>query len=307
MKILVIGGSGYIGTVFIKKMIEEGHQIRCLDRRRFNSSCLQNYNDNLTHLEIIIGDIRVEQDLIKGLKDIDAVVNFAAIVGSPSCAKNPAEAWSVNVGGAQLLSKLAPTEIPVVQLSTCSVYGNVKQKICDENDKTDPLTIYAETKLQAEEAIIARNGVVLRPVTAYGPSPTPRLDLFLHTLVGFGIRGEIFNLYEPEAIRPMIYIDDLVGAVRFSLMNYSLMQGNVYNICSDKSEFTKIELVKKVSNITGMKFNIIENQSDPDGRDYSISCKKIQNLGFRSYTPIDTGLAHTKEWLSQELSKRTSK
>ncbi len=302
MKILVTGGSGYVGTAFIKRMLEDGHIIRCLDKRKFNANNIQKIDNYLTRFEMLIGDIRVEEDLRRGLKDIDAVVNLAAIVGSPSCAQYPEEAWSVNVNGAQLLSKLTPAQTPVVQLSTCSVYGNVKQKICNENDKTNPLTIYAETKLQAEKAVLARNGVVLRPVTAYGPSPTPRFDLFLHTLIYFGIKKKKFSLFEPQAIRPMIYIDDLVRAVQFSLINFSLMHGNIYNIGSDKGEFTKLELVKKVSNLTGLQFDINENQSDPDGRDYSISWDKIQDLGFKLNTPIDIGLAQTTDWLYQELS-----
>lgn len=303
MKILVTGGSGYVGTAFIKKMIGDGHQIRCLDRRMFNTNCLRNVGDQLSCFEMIIGDVRVEEDLRKALKDIDAVVNFAAIVGSPSCAQNPVEAWSVNVNGVQLLSKLTPSEIPVVQLSTCSVYGNVKQKICNENDETNPLTIYAETKLQAEKAILARNGVVLRLVTVYGQSPTPRFDLFLHTLIYFGFKKKKFSLFEPQTIRPMIYIDDIVSAIQFSIINFSLMRGNIYNIGSDKGEFTKLELVKKVSKLTELQFDIIENESDPDGRDYFISWEKIQYLGFKLNIPIDIGLAQTKDWLYHELSK----
>ena len=303
MKILVTGGSGYIGTALIKKMIENGHQIRCLDRRIFNISCFQNIGNYLTYFEMIIGDIRIEEDLRKALKDIDAVVNLAAIVGFPSCAQDPVEAWSVNVDGVQLLSKLTPLEIPIIQLSTCSVYGNVKQKICNENHETNPLTIYAETKLQAENIILARNGIVLRPVTVYGSSPTPRFDLFLHTLICYGFKNKKLSLFEPKAIRPMIYIDDIVSAIQFSIDNFSLMHGNIYNLGSDKGEFTKLELVKKVSKLTELQFDIIENESDPDGRDYYISWEKIQNLGFKLNVPIDIGLSQTKDWLYNELSK----
>lgn len=304
MKLLVTGGSGYIGTAFIKRMIEDGHQIRCIDKRVFNENCLQNFSDYFTNFEMIIGDIRIERDLRKVLKDIDAVVNFAAIVGSPSCAKDQKEAWSVNVNGVALLSKLTPKETPIVQLSTCSVYGNVKRKICDENDKPKPLTLYAETKLEAEKIILEHNGVVLRPVTVFGPSPSPRFDLFLHTLICFGLKKKKFSLFEPQAIRPMVFIDDIVNAVRFSLINNRLMSSNIYNIGSDNDELTKLELVQKVKRLTNLQFDVIENQSDPDGRDYSISWAKIQELGFKLNTSIDLGLLQTKDWISNELIKQ---
>ena len=305
MKILVIGGSGYIGTAFIKKMLDDGYLIRCLDRHMFNKYCMQNLNDQLNRFEVIVGDIRKEKDLQRGLKDIDAIVNFAAIVGSPSCAKNPEEAWSVNVNGAQLLSKLTPSEIPIVQLSTCSVYGKAKKRICSENDPTNPLTIYGETKLLAEKAILEHNGVILRSVTAYGPSQTLRYDLFLHTLIYFWLKNIKFSLFEPYAIRPMIYIEDLVRAIQFCLINYNLMHGNIYNIGSDNEDLTKLELVKKVSALTGLQFDINQNQSDPDGRDYSISWDKIKNLGFKLDVPIDIGLGLTIDWLNQEFSNKS--
>lgn len=303
MRVLVIGGSGYIGTAFIKMMLAEGHVVRCLDRRKLVINNLGFHKALSSRYEMIEGDIRQEEDLRPALKNIDAVVNLAAIVGSPACAERPEDAWSINVAGASLLARVTPAHLPLIQMSTCSVYGRTQQPICSETDPPNPITIYGETKLHAEEAIMERGGVVLRAVTAYGPSPNPRYDLFLHMLIYFGLTNRKLHLFEPSAIRPMIHTEDIVRCLLFSLEHFEAMCGNVYNLSSDNSALTKLTLVNRVSELTGLQFEINVSQNDPDGRDYNIACDKIKKLGFEPTKTLDIGLYETIMWLKQIIPK----
>jgi nucleoside-diphosphate-sugar epimerase len=303
MRVLVIGGSGYIGAVFIKMMLAAGHVVRCLDMRKLVINNLGLNDDQLSRYEMIVGDIRKQEDLSRTLKDADAVVNLAAIVGSPACAEKPEDAWSTNVTGARLLARVAPAHLPLIQMSTCSVYGRTKQPICRETDLPNPITIYGETKLHAEEAILERRGVVLRAVTAYGSSPIPRYDLFVHTLICYGLTNRRLHLFEPYAIRPMIHTEDIARGLLFSLEHFDVMAGNIYNLASDNSALTKLALVNRVSKLTGLQFEINIKQNDPDGRDYNVACDKIKKLGFETTKALDIGLLETTAWLNQIFPK----
>jgi nucleoside-diphosphate-sugar epimerase len=304
MRILVTGGCGYIGAVLLKTMIAAGHTVRCLDRHKlaFENS-LDFHGDQHARCEILVGDIRERGDLQVALEGADAVVNLAAIVGSPACAAWPEDARSINVEGARLLARVAPPHVPMIHMSTCSVYGRTKERICREDVQPHPITLYGETKLQSEEAVLARGGVVLRAVTAYGPSPNPRFDLLLHTLIRFGLTKRRLRLFEPFAVRPMIHIEDIARGLLFSLERFEAMSGKIYNLASDDGALTKMDLVTRVSELTGLQVEIDEERTDPDGRDYSIACCQIKKLGFKTNKPLDVGLRETTEWLNQIISR----
>ena len=306
MRILVTGGCGYIGAVLVRKMIAAGHVVRCLDRQvRSSEVVLDLRGDQQAQYEVFVGDIRKREDLEIALKDADAVVNLAAIVGSPACDADPEDAKSINVEGARLLARVAPPHIPVIHMSTCSVYGRTKELVCSETVQPLPITLYGETKLHSEEAVLARGGVVLRAVTAYGPSPSPRLDLLLHTLIRLGLTKQRVKLFEPFAVRPMIHTEDIARGLLFSLERFDAMTGKVYNLASHDGALTKMDLANRVSELTGLQVEIDEERTDPDGRDYSVACCEIKRLGFETSKPLDVGIRETTEWLKQMISRNS--
>jgi nucleoside-diphosphate-sugar epimerase len=255
--------------------------------------------DQRTRYQMFVGDIRTRIDIERAVRDIDAVVNLAAVVGSPACDARPDDARSINVDGTRLLTRLVPLETPVIHMSTCSVYGRVKEHICSETALPSPITLYGETKLHSETAVVDRGGVVLRAVTAYGPSLHPRLDLLVHTLIRFGLAKQRLKLFEPHAVRPVIHVEDISRGLLFSIENFDVMTGRIFNLASEDTSVTKMALATRVHELTGLEVDVDTTEADPDARDYAVDCCRIKKLGFAATRMLDAGLRETTDWLRQ--------
>lgn len=307
MRILITGGAGYVGTVFVKTLLSSGHEIRCLDHRRIDLPALLNLNEaERNRHELRVGDICNPHDLASAMDKMDAVVHLAAVVGSPACDANPQAAKLINVDGTRAVALATPRNLPLICMSTCSVYGG-GNILCRETDPIHPLTLYGETKAISERIIIDRGGVVLRATTAYGPSPYFRWDLIIHTFVRLGLTGGRLKLFEPRAIRPFIHVEDMAKALVFGIQHFASMRGEIYNVGSDDSTLTKLDLAQRIGALTGLAIEINEMGRDPDGRNYRVDFNRIEQLGYRTSHSLDTGLKETVEWIrAATLRERAS-
>lgn len=296
MRILVTGGAGYVGTALIPLLTGRGHAVRCMDLR---DPCIA---AAAADVEVQIGDVRDPAAVAAALQGAEAVIHLAAIVGYPACDAAPDEAWSVNVDGTRTIADAIPAGVPFVSFSTCSVYGRSPSRHCHEDDPVVPLSRYARSKHIAEASVRGRGGVVLRPATVYGPSPRFREDLIVHDFIGRGLRGEHLTLFEPEAIRAFIHIEDVGRAALFGIERFAVMTGAVYNIGSRDGTVTKAELAALVAESTGLTFDVELGQEDPDGRDYWIDTGRIAALGFEPRRPFRAGIAETSAWMRERCS-----
>jgi nucleoside-diphosphate-sugar epimerase len=298
LHILVTGGAGYIGTVLIERLIREGHNIQCLDRRANEVPALLNLTPGqLDRFTPVPGDVRDATCVKAALKSIDCVVHLASVVGYPACDADPDEAHSTNIEGTRRLVELISLGVPLVFLSTCSIYGRLLGTVCRETSAVRPLTIYGKTKAIAEKIVLDAGGVALRPVTAFGRSFRVRPDLLAHTLTQAGLAKGRLKIFEPEAIRPFIHVTDLAEAIHFALQHATVMQGNAYNVGSEEGTLTKLQLVQRIAALTDLTFEIDDNAADPDNRSYYVSFKRIENLGFRTRLPFQHALEDTVNWL----------
>jgi len=154
MDVLVTGGAGYIGTFVVEELLERGHHVRVLDSYLFGDDALEPFSDH-ERLELVEGDIRHIEDLTYSIEDRDAVVHLAGIVGDPACSVNEQATQSVNVEATKALvevCKLHNIE-RLVFASTCSVYGASERHELNEGSKLNPLSLYAESKIDSEEII----------------------------------------------------------------------------------------------------------------------------------------------------------
>lgn len=302
MKILVTGGAGYIGTVLIRTLLAEGHEVVCLDPNAADISALLNLNEaERERCSLLTGDIRNTHDVDLAVSGIDSAVHLAAIVGSPACDANQEAAISTNVQGTRILARSLPKDSPFVALSTCSVYGRALNGVCRETDPVYPLTLYGETKWTAERIVTDHGGAVLRATTAYGVSPRFRWDLLIHTFVRVALTSGRLKLFEPDAIRPFIHIEDAVGALLFAIGRFGDMAGKTYNIGSVDATLSKLELARQIATLTKLEIEIDETGRDPDGRHYRVSFDQINRLGYRVARTFDSGLKDTVDWMRHLL------
>ena len=150
MKILVTGAAGYIGSMLVPELLRTGFKVRALDNLMYGGAglvpCLFNKNFDFVH-----GDVRDEKSLSEATKGVDLIIHLAAIVGYPACKKSPDLAISVNLESTKLLEKVRDPSVPILFGSTGSNYGAVVGEICTETSPLNPVSLYGETKTEAEQ------------------------------------------------------------------------------------------------------------------------------------------------------------
>lgn len=236
MRVLVTGGSGYLGAVLSGVLRMNGHQVSIFDLRAPTSE----------DAHWIAGDVRDQLSLVKAIDTTDAVIHLAAIVGYPACDRAPHLAEEINIGGTKTVAESVQGR-PWVFLSTASLYGG-RERVYQEQMHVVPRTVYSRTKYEAEH--IGRNAgaVCLRPVSAFGVSPCMRWDLLLHNWVRQGtFTGEV-TVYEPNVRRSFVHIYDLAFACLLGLEKWQILQGGIWNVSA--IDVTKQELAEAVARIT---------------------------------------------------------
>ncbi len=290
-QVLVTGAGGYIGSVLVPYLLEHGYSVIALDRFFFGKDKLPDHKN----LSILEDDIRLFDKSI--LKDVDVVVDLAALSNDPSGELDPVKTWSINYLGrfrVAVLSKLMGVSRYVFP-SSCSVYG-FQDEVVDENSSTNPLTTYAKANLKAEqESLILSDDkftvVILRFATVYGFSPRMRFDLAINGMVkGFFENGKIPILRDGTQWRPFVHIKDIAKAVRLVIESPSeIVNGEIFNVGSDEQNVQIFNLAQRVAEAIGIPFQY-EWYGLPDHRSYRVSFKKIrEKLGFSTDYSIEDG------------------
>ena len=152
-KILIAGGAGYIGCQLINKLLELGYYVYCYDILIYGNASLKNFS-NYKNFEFIKGDIRNADSIKNILKGIYCVVNLAAIVGDKPCQSAPNSAYQINYLGNTKLAEISKKckVKKYIFSSTCSNYGaNQDEEYLLETSKLNPVSLYAETKIDSEK------------------------------------------------------------------------------------------------------------------------------------------------------------
>lgn len=292
MQVLVTGGAGYIGSVLIRMLLDRGYRVKCLDRFFFGKESLQDVSSN-PDLDLIKDDIRWFDPSF--LKDVDAVVDLAALSNDPSGELDPAKTFGINYLGRTRVAKLSK-EYSVkryILASTCSVYGFRQDMVLDENSPTNPLTTYAKSNLRAEKDVLPLADsnftvTVLRQATVYGLSPRMRFDLAINGMtLGLFKNRKIPVMRKGDQWRPFIHIKDTSKAFLTVLESSEhKVNGKVFNTGSNKQNYQILPLVKMIGEAVSVPFEI-EWYGSPDIRSYRVNFDKIHStLGFNpDYTP----------------------
>ena len=306
MKVFITGGAGYIGTTLIPILLNEGHQITVYDL------LIHNNGDKLLpyishkNFKFIKGDIRDEELLSKAIKNFDVVIHLAALVGFPICReKGEIESYDINTKGTEIVIRTMTKDQYLLFGSTGSNYGEVVG-VCTEETPLNPLSIYGRTKTEAETLVMGRpNSTAFRFATAFGLSPRLRLDLLVNDLTHKAFTEGYAVIYESHFLRTFIHVKDIGNAFNFAIKNMEKMKNNIYNVGSDKMNHSKKNVCKIINQrLPDAYFNYADIGEDVDKRNYVVSYKKIQDLGFTTTITLEEGIEELIK--ASELVKITS-
>jgi nucleoside-diphosphate-sugar epimerase len=291
-KIFITGGAGYIGTTLIPLLLERDYEVTVLDSLMFNNGDkLLPYMRN-TNFNFIKSDIRDEEVLKKAMKGHDVVIHLAALVGFPICREaGEQETHSVNTEGTNIVIRNMTKDQYLLFGSTGSNYGEVVG-VCTEETPLNPLSIYGKTKTEAELNVMGRNNsTAFRFATAFGLSPRLRLDLLVNDLTYKSYKEKYAVIYESHFLRTFIHVSDVANAFIFAIDNQDKMKNNVYNVGSDKMNYSKKEICELIKNeIPDTYFNYADIGEDADKRNYMVSYSKINALGFDTKITVTDGI-----------------
>lgn len=293
MKLLIVGGAGYIGSVLTEYFLSKNYKVIVLDILRKGSNGVIKFKNNPNYT-LINGDFLTKLlPLTLKIYKPEMVIHLASIVGDPNCAQEPELATKTNVDGVRWLVKCCNKQKSIEKLffaSTCSIYGYNKET-CTESTKPNPLSHYAMTKLKAEAIIReeSKQGISFRFGTAYGWSPNMRYDIVVNLLTRMAITKKQFNIFDGNQFRPFIHPLDI--AMFFENLfdkNLEGYKGDIFNLVSENLSMLELgHLIERTLPYTIMK-QIPEKE---DNRSYICRCFKAHSeLGFSPKIRVRDGI-----------------
>ena len=280
-RVLVVGGAGYVGGWLVDRAVEAGHEVLVYD--------LLLYEDRfLKDVPFISGDVLDRERLRPALEWADSVVWLAALVGDPACALDPPLTRKINLDTVDWLAGVFDGRI--VFPSTCSIYGAQDSEL-DENSPTAPLSLYAETKLEAEQRLLERrpDSLVLRLATLAGLGDTYsriRFDLVVNLLTARAKMIGQLQVFGGRQYRPLLHVRDVATAI---VPHLDSGPGGAYNLGTEN--ITIAELAERVvQRVAEAEIEYVDTPFQ-DTRNYRVSFAKAeQELDFKARFSMDDAI-----------------
>lgn len=311
--VLLVGGAGYLGSVLCRKLLDNNYKVRVLDNLTYGDAGIKELLQNNKNFEFLKGDARDISAIIESMKGIDAVIHLAAIVGDPASALDPKETIKTNY----LATKAVAEACKFNQInkflfaSTCSVYGASKNSNdrLKEDSILNPVSLYAETKLESEKGILSLADdnfcpTIFRFATLYGVSPRMRFDLVVNILTAKAFNDGKINIFGGDQWRPNLDVSDAADACfRWTQSPLAKSGNQIFNVGGNSQNCRIIEIgeiVKK--NIQSSEIEIQKDSNDL--RDYNVSFDKIARVfDFKPQKTIEQGVLEMKNLLESKKIK----
>lgn len=305
LNILVTGGLGFIGSNFIRHMLEEYNDYRVIN---LDIQTYAGNPDNLKDIEknpnysFVLGDICDPSVVDKVMQKVDTVVHFAAESHVDRSIEDASAFVRTNVLGTFVLLESARKYkvSRFIHISTDEVYGSRERGSFKEKDRLTPSSPYSSSKagsdLLAQSYYITHKlpVVITRCTNNFGPYQYPEklIPLFITNL----LENKKVPVYgSGKNVRDWICVIDHCKAVDFVLHNG--IPGEIYNI-GGGAERSNIDITKKIIKILGKDESMIEYVVDRKGHDfrYSLNCTKLLKLGWVPEHGFNEALESTVRW-----------
>jgi len=295
MRILITGGAGYLGSVLSRKLLKKGYKVRVIDALWYGKEaieeCLQN-ND----FELIQEDIRNLVATVKAMKDVDAVIHLASIVGMPASSIEPRTSEEINYLATKNIAELCQLHNidTYIFASTCSVYGSQPNKMITEKSPLLPLDFYSEQKFKCERAIswLNRAPTIFRFGTLYGLSPRMRFDIVINTFFINALKKGKIQVNGGNQYRPFLHVRDAAETLIFALEKNLT---GTYNAVSENISI--MQLAERVKKLTECEIEVLKEEQDK--RNYQVSGDKLRNVGFKPEETIESSFQEIKKEISE--------
>ena len=289
-KVLITGGAGYLGSVLTEVLLGKDYQVTVLDNLIYKQTSVAPFAHH-PNFDFVFGDV-TNESLLKSLVEThDVIIPLAAIVGMPACKAQPELTVKVNYEQVRNITKWITKDQKVIIPNTNSQYGS-STEIITEDSPFKPLSLYAETKCNAEKAVLdSGNGIALRLATVFGMSYRMRMDLLVQDFVYKAITDGYLVLFESHFIRNYIHIRDIAGAFLFMIENYEKCNNNAFNVGLTSANCTKLELAQTIQKYVP-DLVIVENnfKQDFDQRNYMVSNAKLESFGWQPQFTLEDGI-----------------
>lgn len=302
MNVLVVGGAGYVGGAVTDLLAApnyvDGVNFAGATKHQFLVYDSLLYEDSYRKpVPFVRGDIRDRERLLPYLQWADAVIWLAALVGDAACALDSAAAVEVNQESVRWLAEVFPRRI--IFLSTCSVYGAADSEL-DESSPTSPLSVYATTKLAAEQALAAfhPNFIAFRLGTLFGLSDNfsrVRFDLVVNALTLRAQTTGQITVFGGEQYRPLLHVRDAAGAVVRALDQSAT---GIYNLHRSNRQIADL-----ADQVAGEFSSVVVDRTSQhfeDNRNYRVNSDKARmELEFRPQASVPFGVREIKALLEE--------
>lgn len=311
--VLITGGAGYVGSLLTGVLLSEGCRVTVVDKLLFGGESLLGYW-HLPSFRLVAADVAAE-DLSPYLEGVDAVVHLAAIVGFPACQAVGREvAWRYNVEATRRVFDAAEAQGVgrFVFASTYSNYGlSPGGEPVHEGSPLNPQSLYAETKIAAEELLLAARGartapLVFRFATLFGISPRTRFDLIVNQFVLEAVTRRRLVIYQRGYSRSFVHVRDVARGISLGLAApEERVRGEVYNLGADDGNYTKDQIVGLVQkHLPETTVSHRDLSFGGDMRDIVVSFAKVrQGLGYGTERSVEQGIIEVRDALLQGLIK----
>ena len=288
MKILITGGSGYVGsrlTYFLLEKYDDMH-IYNYDLSFFGDKHLPFNNKNYTYIKEDIRNSDKFNEILKNNK-IDIVLHLACLSNDPSFELNPKISRTINYECFEnlVLSSKKNNIKKFIYASSSSVYGVSESPRVDETHKLVPLTDYNKYKGLCEPILQSNinddfHGIIIRPATVCGYSEKMRFDLSVNILTNFAYNKNYINIFGGEQYRPNLHIDDMCNLYDYLIFkNTNKFNGEIFNAGSQNLKIKEIAKIvaKIVPQYTNKEIELNYSKND-DNRSYRITSDKINDV-----------------------------